>query len=701
MSEDIEKLDRRVAQAFYGRFIELRPLQKAVIGPLMEGKNVVVSSATGSGKTEAVVAPLLSRYWLDAVKDGRTFLLYISPTKALINDIAVRLRPRIEALGLRAAIRHGDRDELSQAQKAHLLITTPESLNVLMVKKEPALAEIKCVVIDEVHQLYNTQRGLQLAVLLHRLRILAGGQLQWAALSATIGRLEDISRFLFGVSEHATFLSFPAARSIDAQIRITATNRAIRQLFVRLLDVPRRKLLTFANSRRLCEQIAEVLDADPALKGAVFTHYSSLAPATREATEQQFATAPRAVCVATSTLEMGIDIGDIDAVVLYGVPYGIESFLQRIGRGNRRTNKTNAICLVSDGPTAEREAMLFSAMVGLAREGRLPARRPEQLYGAVAQQCLSIIQERDGGFTRIVDLSSQVAFSDHLGRNAVEAILAELASHELIQKHGFKNQYGAKEGLWELCDQGIIWGNYPLGSQTIDLFHGQHILGSIPRANLVRLRRDNTFRFGGRRWRIREIDSASIQVEPTTSKAIGVEITYGGRGQTGLDTFTSRQLWNALFLLTEERSAMDHDTWSRVAPKLATIRSVCTVNSLPWARTPAGIRYYTFGGLELNQVLVDLVSGANAVDTWIETPKAVNWGTLELDRQKLLPHARAVFTASDKQTYYQQMLPTLLQTDEWLESWLKDDDVNDALGALSKAELVEVQSSLLSFLDPE
>ena len=117
MSDEVEKLDPRVAQAFYGRFVELRPLQKAVIEPLIEGHNVVVSSATGSGKTEAVVAPLISRYWLDAVRNGRTFLLYLSPTKALINDIAVRLRPRIDGLGLRAAIRHGDRDELHRRKR--------------------------------------------------------------------------------------------------------------------------------------------------------------------------------------------------------------------------------------------------------------------------------------------------------------------------------------------------------------------------------------------------------------------------------------------------------------------------------------------------------------------------------------------------------------------------------------------------------
>ena len=509
---------------------------------------------------------------------------------------------------------------------------------------------------------------------------------------------------MFGSREQATCLSFPAARAIDAQIQITSTNRSVRQLHVRLLDIPKRKLLIFANSRRLCEQIAELLDADPALKGVVFTHYSSIAPATREATEQQFAAAPRAVCVATSTLEMGIDIGDIDAVVLFGVPFGIESFLQRIGRGNRRSNKTNAICLVADGPTAEREALFFATMVDLARQGRLPARRPERLYGAVAQQCLSIIQEREGGFTRIADLSSQVAFADHVDRGATEAILAELASHELLQKHGFKNQYGANDGLWGLCDQRIIWGNYPLGSQTIDVSHGRHILGSIPRTNLLRLRRGITFRFGGRRWRICEIDSTSIQVEPTTSKANGIELTYGGSGHKRAWTHFSAGGSGVSY----SYSLRNNQPWSAALGRVLRPSWSCYSFGvygewLPWSRTVTGFRYYTFGGVELNQVLVSLVAqpGASAVDTWIEAPNKIDWDSLELDRQKLLPHAREAFTASDEQTFYQQMLPVNLQIEEWLEGWLKNDDINDALAALSQAGPVEVSADLLSFLDPE
>ena len=147
------QLDPRVGQAFFGRFSELRPTQKLAIEAILRGENIVLTAGTGSGKTEASVAPLVSLGWIDAIQRDQTFLLYVCPTKALINDVAVRLRPVFDRLGLRLGIRHGDRDDLSLAEKRHVLITTPESLNVLMMKRHEVLADIRSIVIDEVHLL--------------------------------------------------------------------------------------------------------------------------------------------------------------------------------------------------------------------------------------------------------------------------------------------------------------------------------------------------------------------------------------------------------------------------------------------------------------------------------------------------------------------------------------------------------------------
>ena len=698
-----QQLDPRVAAAFYGRFPRLNPAQEAALEPLLAGRNIVLSAGTGSGKTEAVVVPLVNRGWADAVRDGRTFILYICPTKALINDVANRLRPVLDTLGVRMAIRHGDRNELALAAKAHVLITTPESLNVLIASQEPCLKELRAIVIDEVHLLYNSQRGLQLAILLHRLRRLAGVSIQWAALSATVGRLDGIRDFLFGSQEQADLLAFPSERAIDAQIRFLPSETDLKVLISRLMEAPQRKLLVFANSRRGCEAVSGLLQGEPTLRDATFTHYSSLSPELRESTERQFAAAKRAICVATSTLEMGIDIGDIDAVVLYGAPSGVEYFLQRIGRGNRRSNQTNAICLPTTPVSSVREALIFATLVDLARAGRMPQAGPQQLYGAVGQQCLSFLQQREGSFTRIQDFCDELVALPHLNRAIIEGVLADLAAKGYCQHHGFKSQYGATDAFWELADQNLLFGNFPQGSQTVDLRHGKQLLGSVPRHNLIRARRGIILRFAGRRWSILRADARGLELEPTASRQHDIDLSYGGTGGDGLDTFIVQNLWLRLFSIVRDTSDMESATWARVSEHLAAMRLVCDIDSLPCVRTPGSVRYYTFGGKLLNRALAQW-SGSTlvaATDVMLELDRPLDCATLPTTTESLLPTVRSLLTPSDKQTFFQQQLPVDLQEHEWSEAWLKDADIPQVLRRLQAAKVVNVAGHIFKFMDQQ
>jgi ATP-dependent Lhr-like helicase len=271
----ISFLDSRVAAAFFGRFKQLRPPQEATIEPLLNGRNLVLSAGTGSGKTEAAIAPLLSRYWKSAIRTDTLTILYIAPTKALVNDIENRIYLPLSYLGLRVGVRHGDRDDLASGQTPHVLVTTPESLDVLLFRKDAALNTVKAVIVDEVHLLYNTQRGLQLSILLQRLKQSLTHDLQWVALSATVGRLPYIRDFFFGRDEQAEFFQFPAQRTIDAHIRQISDESSFLRL-IRLLTQRPVKLLIFTNARKECERLAGYLRQDKQLKAEVFVHYSSL-----------------------------------------------------------------------------------------------------------------------------------------------------------------------------------------------------------------------------------------------------------------------------------------------------------------------------------------------------------------------------------------------------------------------------------------
>lgn len=362
-----------VARAFYGKFKALRSIQEAAIPPLLDGENLILSAGTGQGKTEAVLAPFLSRYYKAAVESDAVTILHLAPTKALVNDLEKRLQSPISQLHLRLGIRHGDRDDMRTGNPPHVLITTPESLDVMLFRDAAPLKNIRAIVLDEVHLLYNTQRGLHLSILLHRLRNHLNHELQWAALSATIGNLENVRGFLFGPHEESVFINDSTKRPIDAQIRFLSSLDQLRDLISRLLKKQNHKFLIFANSRRECEQIAESITVDSYLKPLTFTHYSSLSTEMRQEVETIFNQAQSAICIATSTLELGIDIGDIDVVFLFGPPAGVDSFLQRIGRGNRRSQKANVICLVRpDAICPNLEGLIFHALINLAREGCLP-----------------------------------------------------------------------------------------------------------------------------------------------------------------------------------------------------------------------------------------------------------------------------------------------------------------------------------------
>ena len=198
-------------------------MQEAAIEPILAGRNLVVSSGTGSGKTEAVMAPLVSALWKEIFRYDSLVIVYISPSRALVNDLHRRLAPELWiSSDVRIGIRHGDRDDLRIKTKPHIVITTPESLDVLLLRDDPALRTVMAVVVDEVHLLYNTQRGIQLSVLIQRLQnTVEQPPLQLIAMSATIANSLDTARLIFGRQSNTEVLQFPSHRTIDAVVRGT------------------------------------------------------------------------------------------------------------------------------------------------------------------------------------------------------------------------------------------------------------------------------------------------------------------------------------------------------------------------------------------------------------------------------------------------------------------------------------------------
>ena len=358
--------------ALFARFGRFTEIQSRAIPPLLAGQNCVLVSATASGKTEAALAPLLEILKRTSTSKHQLSILYIVPTRALARDIARRLQPPLEKLALSMRVKTGDEPALNSSRPPALLITTPESFDSLLANHPRLLKDVSAVVIDELHIFDNTPRGDQLRILLNRLRRLkryalsrgdiTSETMQYCALSATIHNPAQVAERYFS---HPQVIQVGGQRALDAEMFELESAATLADLFAELKQRRVKKVLAFCQSRAECEQWAFEMRRDTPFGDSVFAHHASLDAKLRRRVESQFAQSEVALCFATSTLELGIDIGNVDLVVLIGAPNDLSAFLQRIGRGNRRTARTSVVCAYRNAT----ERAMFQVFVQATQTG--------------------------------------------------------------------------------------------------------------------------------------------------------------------------------------------------------------------------------------------------------------------------------------------------------------------------------------------
>jgi len=695
----MSNLSQNIGRAFYGSFRELRDVQREATTPILDGLDVIVLSATGSGKTEAVLAPLVDRY-ISLMRSARgCTVLYVSPTRALANDLLRRVELPLDRLGLSVGIRHGERNDLSRASKPNILITTPESLDVMLVSHEPSILDVRAVVLDEIHLTYNTQRGFQLAVLLRRLEAAAGRLLQVIGLSATVADADNIWHF-FRPANQPVVVRAEGAKPLDYRIAHLQNHSELAGLIDVLAQGRDAKILLFANSRRECDRLGAALRDNTILGGDVFIHHSSLACDARLEVEKRFQQAPKAICIATSTLELGIDIGDIDLVMLYGSPGGWESLLQRVGRGNRRSDKTNVVCLVSpEHGNPFLGALGFEALLSQISEGRLERESPLEVYGAAIQQVLSTLLESNGSYYRIADLASLFAPWPHLVRMTIESMLAALTLTGHVRPHGFQNRCGAGDELHRLRDLSLIWGNFPTRTRDVKLLSRGRELGAIPSINLLRLRPGIIISFAGRQWRVSKLGPRAVDLERTTEGST-LEIGYSG-SKAPLDPANVEEMLRLLEAGVSFRKITmgSGDQFREVAGRL---RQYVRWDQIPMVRNPEGYYYFTFAGKVLNSVIARWarLASFDAGEIALRTEDPIDFSQLPADPYKLHSVASQVMQVPENLTLFQGLLPADLIERELVDIWLKTPVFARSLERLSRATVVLVPMSQIAELMP-
>ncbi len=696
------KLESRVGTAFYGPFRRLTAVQQLAEQPLLSGLDVIVLSGTGSGKTAAVLAPLVQRHLLTGRKSDQVTIVYVVPTKALGNDVVKRISAPMETLGFSVGLRHGDAPAPRHAHRADIAVITPESLDVLVSGNSHVLQRVRAMVIDEAHLFYNTQRGLQLSILIRRIEARGGFPLQVVGLSATIGSPKYLWNFFRPHIDEANLeiVTGDAGRPIEAAVRVERAEGDLAAMIERVARRQHFKVLAFVNSRRVADRLAGQLQQGQCLKDAIFVHHSSISGDHRERTEREFAARARAICVATSTLELGIDIGDVDLVVLYGLSGGWESFLQRIGRGNRRGDRAKVLCISPhDNSYKWLTTLLFLAALRIARTGDVNPTEPLRLHGAVVQQVFSILRERSGSYLRLADIAQLLTPWRHLTRSTVDRIADALVEGGYCLRHGFQNRIGAGNRLHELEALRLLWGNFPARSREIPLRTGGTEVGSISVSNLPRLSSGRRIRFGGRVWRVTSVRSSAVEVVPAQGRSVDTEIGYLGKG-VGVDPVlleTARQMLVKRTWKLDDLARTDAEAFQ---DKLHALSESLSDTELPFAHENGTYCYLTFAGRLINDVICrwKAYDHYEVDDLCIWSPRPIDFLQIPNNTEYLVDRAAESLKEADELTIFQSMLPTSFLSRDLVEPWCRVPYYAQILQRLAHSTLKRIESETLQTL---
>jgi ATP-dependent Lhr-like helicase len=376
----------------------LREVQEMTIAPVLDGANTVILAPTAGGKTEAAFFPLITRM-LDEEWEGMS-LLYLSPIKALLNNQFERLEKLMELVGYTVGVWHGDISESKKKRMRkdppHVLLTTPESLEGMLISTRTAgtrmFGDLRAVVIDEVHAFAGDDRGWHLLGVLQRLSAYAGRDVQRLGLSATVGNPAEIAAWLGrGSTREQATVDPPNRTPREPEVTLDWVGSLQNAAKIITKLHPGERRLVFCDSRIQTERLARELRARE-----VTTHvsHSSLSADERRRTEQAFAEGGPGVIVATSALELGIDIGSLDRVIQIDAPYSVASFLQRMGRTGRRPGATTNMLLLA---ITDAGLLRGAALLDMWQNGEVePARAASAPYHILAQQMMALVLERPG-----------------------------------------------------------------------------------------------------------------------------------------------------------------------------------------------------------------------------------------------------------------------------------------------------------------
>ena len=517
---------------FERTFAAPTPAQDRGWPAIASGRHVLIQAPTGSGKT------LAAFLWaLDRARPGEgTQVLYVSPLKALNYDVERNLRGPLAGIGstLSVAVRTGDTPPKERAamlkSPPDILITTPESLFLMLTSRaRETLRGVEVVIVDEVHAVAGSKRGAHLALSLERLERLVGGPVQRIGLSATQRPLEEIGRFVSG-GRPIELVDAGTRKELDLRVVVPLEdmrepgegNSIWPSIYPALLELVRehRSTIVFVNNRRLAERLAlrlnELAEAEIAR-----AHHGSLARDQRVEVEELLKRGDIPCLVATSSLELGIDMGAVDLVVQVESPKSVARGLQRVGRAGHRLDEASKGRIF---PKFRADLLESAVVVGRMKEGLIEETRiPRNPLDVLAQQVVAICADEEVAVDELHDLVRRAWQFRDLSRQQLENVLDMLAGRypseefaELRPRITWDRVAGllrGREGARRLAVTNA--GTIPdRGLFGVYLVEGGGRVGELDEEMVYEARVGQTFLLGASTWRIEEITRDRVLVSP-------------------------------------------------------------------------------------------------------------------------------------------------------------------------------------------
>src|SRR5919199_865897 len=346
-------------------FNSLTGIQEKALPVITRKVNCMLVAPTGSGKTEAAVLPVFTMLSANGIiYKGKIRAIYITPLRALNNDVLRRIIKYAESENLRIQIRHGDTTTLAKKKIVEdppdILITTPESLAVILTieKMLDALRSLEWIIVDEIHELISNERGAHLSIGLERLQAASLQQVTRIGLSATLGNLDEAAKFISGTNRKHAVIVDNSVRKYDIDVKfIKGSINDVAHFVIKYVKSNRiaGSVLLFTNTRDEAEYIGTILKNQNDIK--VDVHHGSLSKDVREDTEVRLREGLVDIVVCTSSLELGLDIGSVELVIHYGSPRQVSKLMQRIGRSRHTQGNSAKGLIVTNNPDDEIEAL--------------------------------------------------------------------------------------------------------------------------------------------------------------------------------------------------------------------------------------------------------------------------------------------------------------------------------------------------------